>query len=174
VAAWASDAGARVDERLPAADWEALHALFRDLVDTVTGLFDPQSGLREEQRTLAWYLQALDRRDRLAARWDAFFEHHDALILPPAMASAFTHREAYGAVDVDGRPVPYLEHGHLLGFCNLLGLPALVAPAGLDDDGLPIGIQLVGPRWSDMRLVDVARELEQAEILPAFRPPPGY
>ena len=182
VATWASDIGALVEERLPAADWEALQSLFRDLVETITGVFDPsagsgqasQAGLRDEQRTLAWYLTALDRRDRLAARWDAFFEHHDALILPPAMASAFTHRDAYSTVDVEGMSVLYLEHGHLLAFCNLLGLPALVVPAGLDDDGLPIGIQLVGPRWSDMRLLDIARELEQAEILPGFRPPPGY
>lgn len=42
VAAQASDAGARVDERLPDLDWEALDRLFGELVATVTGVFDPR------------------------------------------------------------------------------------------------------------------------------------
>lgn len=45
-------------------------------------------------------------------------------------------------------------------FCNLTGLPGLAAPAGLDDDGLPVGVQIVGPRWSEMRLLEIAGELE--------------
>lgn len=174
VAAQASDAGARVDERLPDVDWAALHALFADLVATITGVFDPGSDLRDEQRTLAWYLDAMDRRDRFIATWETYFQDLDALILPPAMASAFAHRESYAAVDVDGEAVPYLHHGHLLVFCNLTGLPALTVPAGLDPDGLPIGIQIVGPRWTEMRLLEIARQLEQAGILPGFQPPPGY
>jgi amidase len=47
-------------------------------------------------------------------------------------------------------------------------------PAGLNDDGLPAGIQIVGPRWSDMRLMSIARELEEVGILPGFQRPPGY
>jgi amidase len=57
---------------------------------------------------------------------------------------------------------------------NLTGQPALVVPAGLDQEGLPIGIQIVGPRWSEMRLLAIARALEEGGILPGFRPPPGY
>jgi amidase len=57
---------------------------------------------------------------------------------------------------------------------NLTGQPALVVPAGLDQDGLPIGIQIVGSRWSETRLLAIARALEEAGILPGFTPPPGY
>jgi amidase len=48
-----------------------------------------------------------------------------------------------------------------------------VAPAGQDDDGLPIGVQIVGPRWSDLRLCAIARAFESARLLPGFRAPPG-
>ena len=44
----------------------------------------------------------------------------------------------------------------------------------LDPDGLPVGVQLVGPRWSEPRLLGIARELERAGVLPGFRPPPGF
>src|SRR5262249_11713672 len=172
IAAEAAAAGARVETRLPDLDWGALGALFGDLVATITGIFAPDSELRDEQRTLAWYLEALDRRDRFIAAWEAYFDGVDALVLPAAIANAFTHRDAGAPLDVDGRRVPYWEIARPLVSCNLTGHPALAAPAGLDGDGLPIGVQIVGPRWSDARLVCIARALEQAGILPGVRPPP--
>jgi len=51
------------------------------------------------------------------------------------------------------------------------GLAGLVAPAGLDEDGLPTGIQIIGPLWSEMRLLEIARELEKVGILPGFQAP---
>jgi amidase len=57
--------------------------------------------------------------------------------------------------------------------CNLTGLPGLAAPAGLDEQGLPVGIQIVGPLWSEIRLLEIARALEQAEVLPGFQAPPS-
>jgi len=172
VAAQAADAGARVQERLPVLDWEALHELYGALMGAVTGLFDPEAELRDEQRTLAWYLDALERRDRFVAVWEDFFQDLDGLLVPPAMTTAFTHRDP-GPIDVDGELADYGGHGGLLVFCNLTGLPALVVPAGLDSDGLPVGVQVVGPRWSEPRLLGIARELERAGILPGFQTPPG-
>ena len=40
--------------------------------------------------------------------------------------------------------------------------------------GLPVGVQLVGPLWSEPRLLGIARELERAGVLPGFRAPPGF
>jgi amidase len=173
VAAQASDAGARIEERLPDVDWEALGELFKDLAATITSIFNPEADLRDEQRTLAWYLKALQQRDGFASSWEKFFADLDGLILPSALTSAFTHRKTGAPVEVDGETVSYWEHGHLQVFCNLTGLPALAVPAGLDDNGLPIGLQIVGPRWSELRLLEIARELERAEILPGFQAPPG-
>ena len=173
VAAQASDAGARVEERYPDLDWDALDRLFGDLVGTIVSVFDPQAELPEERRTLAWYLDALDRRDRFITAWEEFLEDFDGLILPPAMTTAFTHREPGAPLEIDGKTVDYRELARVPGRQNMTGLPALTVPAGFDDDGLPIGIEIVGPRWSEMRLLRIARELEQAGILPGFQRPPG-
>ena len=161
VGAQVADAGANVIDRLPA-----------DLVGTITRIFDPHAHLRDEQRTLAWYLAGLERRDRIAAAWHTYFEDVDVLIVPPAMTTAFTHRDPSAAIDVDGKTVSYWDQGRPLVFANLTGLPGLVVPDGLDEDGLPIGVQLVGPRWSELRLLGIASELERANILPGFQAPP--
>jgi amidase len=174
VAAEAADAGARVEERLPELDWTAFHQLFGGLLEVITGVVDPQASLGDEQRSLLWYLDALERRDRFAAAWERFFEGLDALLLPAAMTSAFTHRESGAPIEVDGERVDYGALGLPLVFGNLTGLPGLAVPAGLDRDRLPVGVQLVGPRWSEIRLLGIARELERAGILPGFQAPPGY
>ena len=174
VAAEAADAGAAVKARLPEIDWEGLYGLYGDLLMTVTGVFDPTAHVPEEHRSLAWYLGALDRRDRFVTSWEGFFSDLDALIMPPAVTTAFTHREPGASLNVDGTEIEYGGNGGPLVIFNLTGQAALVVPAGLDQDGLPIGIQIVGPRWSEMRLLAIARALEEAGILPGFRPPPGY
>jgi amidase len=88
------------------------------------------------------------------------------------MTTAFTHRDTGAGLEVDGKPVGYWSHGRLMAPASLVGLPALVAPAGRDEDGLPIGVQLMGPPWSEARLLDVAGAMERAAVLPGFRPPP--
>jgi amidase len=172
VAADAAAHGALVEERLPDLDWPAMFELFGDLLGAITGILDPGANLRDEQRGLAWYLGALSRRDRFIAAWEAFFADFDALLAPPAMTSAFPHHESGAPFEVDGQVVEYGGHGMLHAFANLTGLPGLVAPAGMDG-ALPVGIQIIGPRWSEMRLVAIARELEGAGVLPGFRRPGG-
>jgi amidase len=163
IAAAASDAGAQVEERLPGIDWSAMNELFGALLFTITGIFDPASELPAERRTLGWYLTALAERDRFTAAWEAFFDGFDALLLPPALSTAFAH-EATG----------YDPEGQMLAFANLTGQPGLVAPAGFDADGLPVGVQLVGPRWAELTLLDIADALERGDVLPGFREPPNY
>ncbi|HEX4353133.1 MAG TPA: amidase [Polyangiales bacterium] len=165
--------GIEVVDRTPALEWNALHALFRDLVGTLTGLFDPGAKLRDEQRTLAWYLGALEARDRFVAALQPFFADCDAWILPSAIASAFAHAAPFGQIEVEGRSRSYSDHAAPLVFCNLFGLPSLTVPAGIDELGLPIGVQLVGPRWSEPSLIAIARELERSGALPGFRAPPN-
>src|SRR5262249_44526800 len=151
-AAGASDAGARVEERLPALDWDALDGLYGDLIGAITGAFTPGASLSDEQRSLSWYLEALDRRDRAGAVRQAFFDGGDPPPLPPATPTAFTPRESGAPLDVDGTAASYWAAGRLVGFANFAGLPTLVVPAGTADDGLPAGVQIAGPPWSELRL----------------------
>jgi amidase len=168
VAAAASDAGAEVVERLPAIDWDAQLALYGELLGAVTTVFPPG----DNPPLLAAYLAALDRRDRLIAVWEAYFGDVDALIMPPAMTVAYTHRDSGMRFDVDGADVGYEHQGFIYASTNLTGLPALALPAGTSADGLPVGVQLVGPRWSEPQLIHIGRLLEEHGILPGFRPPP--
>jgi Asp-tRNA(Asn)/Glu-tRNA(Gln) amidotransferase A subunit family amidase len=73
---------------------------------------------------------------------------------------------------VDGIPAPYFAQGGPLAMGNFAGLPALVAPAGQDEDSLPIGVQIMGPHWSEVWLLRICRALESAKVLPGFKPPP--
>jgi amidase len=171
VASGAARAGATVKQQLPDVDWDAMNRLFGELVQCITGLFAPGARLSEEQRSLAWYLTSLARRDTYATAWEPFFAQFDALILPAATTTAFTHRPPGTPLEIDGGTAPYEDLGLMLVFCNLLGFPSLTVPAGFDADGLPIGIQIVGPRWSETRLIEIARALEESEALPGFVAP---
>jgi amidase len=162
IAAQASKAGARVEDRLPRVDWEE-QGLSGELMMAATGVFNPGARLPDEHRSLAWYLMALDRRDRFISAWEDFFGGYDALILPPATTTAFGHDSTADA-----------GQERQMVFANLAGLPALTVPSGRDEAGLPIGIQIVGPHWSEIRLLEIAAELEEAGILPGFARPPGY
>lgn len=158
VAAACADAGAAVASRLPDLDWGE-QQVFMDLLTAVSSAFSPGA----EQRTLAWYFEMLHRRDAFTAAWERFFARYDALLLPPSTTAAFTHDTA----DVTAQR-------SMMAFANLAGLPALTVPAGHDAEGLPVGLQLVGPRWSEIRLIETAAALEAAGVLPGFTPPPGY
>jgi amidase len=60
-------------------------------------------------------------------------------------------------------------HGTLF---NYTGHPAIVMPYANDQHGLPIGVQLVGRRWSESRLLAIAKAL--AKLTRGFQSPPGY
>jgi amidase len=60
-------------------------------------------------------------------------------------------------------------HGTLF---NYTGHPAIVMPYTKDQHGLPIGVQLVGKRWSESRLLAIAKAL--TKLTRGFQSPPGY
>ena len=162
--------GAVVEEKLPPIDFPAQRQLFSDLVETVIRVFNPAA--TAPFVNLADYLRALDRRDRYIREWEAFLTQWDVLLCPPAMTGAFEHCETGAALDVDGVPVRYWE---ILSHCcpfNLTGQPAVVMPAGVDRRGLPIGVQLVGQRWGDERLLAIAGAI--SEVAGGFQRPPDF
>jgi amidase len=73
---------------------------------------------------------------------------------------------------IDGQEIPYflqIFYPHVAIFC---GLPATAFPAGLDGEGLPIGLQAVGPNLEDRTPLRLAQLLEREWR--GFEPPPGY
>jgi len=74
---------------------------------------------------------------------------------------------------VDNRPVNYLvANCSYTTVFNLTGSPVVVIPIGYTEEGIPIGVQIVGKRWHDMELLGFAGQLD--EVAAAFRHPPGF
>ena len=94
-----------------------------------------------------------ERRLQMRERWREFFERYDVILMPVQPRGAIPHDHSQPhwdrTVDIDGVERPYLD---LFGWTGPAGaglLPATVVPAGLGDDGLPIGVQIVGPYLHD-------------------------
>lgn len=166
-----SRSGAVVEEALPpAVDFNDELASAAGLIMMMTGAFQPDE--REQPAILAQYLEALHRRDQAIMAWERFFDAWDALLCPPAMTTAFAHREPGTPLDVDGQDVSYWMVSAYSTVFNYTGHPAVVLPYTCDRSGLPIGVQLVGKRWDEPRLLAIANAL--SDLFEGFRRPPGY
>lgn len=119
---------------------------------------------------LKGYFEVLTERDCFTAQMDEALEPWDAWLTPVAATPAFTHRPAWSAIEIDGRPYPHaVANGAYTMPFNLSGHPAVVIPIGHTQDGLPIGMQVVGKRWREMELLAIAQELDK--VINAFRSP---
>ena len=115
-----------------------------------------------------------ERRTRLRWAWREFFDGFDVLLCPIACVPAFPHDQQRDMdarrITVNGESRPYWDQLFWAGLTCVALLPATVAPAA--PDGLPIGVQIVGPEGGDHVTIEVARQL--GELIGGFRPPPGY
>ncbi len=102
----------------------------------------------------AYYLKAQKVRTLIKADFDAAFESGiDALVAPTSPSVAWP----LGA-KLDDPVAMYLSDACTLPV-NMAGLPGISIPAGLSD-GLPVGLQLIGPAWSELALFRLARAYE--------------
>lgn len=164
-------AGATVEEaKLPKLDLYDDLAEGGALIGMMLEAMQPQPP--EQPTPISRWFEALARRDRSILAWDRFFDGCDALLCPVAMTTAFAHCEPGTPIAVDGKEQSYWMLPAYGAVFNYSGHPALTMPCGQDRDGLPIGLQLVGRRWSESRLLGIARAM--APLTGGFRRPPGY
>lgn len=101
-----------------------------------------------------YYAPAQKVRTKIASEFEAFFEKYDAYLLPttPSLPYHFGEKEAdpkrIYLSDISTVPV------------NLAGLPGINLCAGFNEEGLPLSVQLVGPRYGDFDLLGIASILE--------------
>ncbi len=93
---------------------------------------------------------------------------YPVLICPTAAIPAFRHGEREW--QVEGKTVKYLDAWSYCEWFNLLGFPAAVVPMGYSEQGLPIGVQIVGRPWEEEVVLAVAARLER-ECGPCLAPP---
>lgn len=106
------------------------------------------------------YEKILQRRDTLTAALEQFFKKHDFLILPVSTGPAFHKNVEHLPMEVDGVKLEYWDHFHYTMCFNATGHPALTIPLGLNKDGLPIAVQIVGPLFSEKRLIHFAKLIQ--------------
>jgi amidase len=165
--------GARVEETMPEVELKHQSELGEELFDLVAFTFsaDPSVFSEEGSETsedeghnpLEAYLLALDRRDELMRAWEEFFTDYDVLMVPAGTNTAPRHGEE------TGEPSPS-DYPYALSAVS--GCPMIVIPAGIDGQGLPFGLQVLGRRWDDERLLATAKLL--SELTPGFQRPPDY
>jgi aspartyl-tRNA(Asn)/glutamyl-tRNA(Gln) amidotransferase subunit A len=104
----------------------------------------------------AYYLKAQKVRTLIKADFDAAFEHVDVIVAPTAPTTAFRIGEK-----VDDPLQMYLSDVFTLSM-NLAGTCGVSLPCGFDADGMPIGVQVMGPAFGETQILRVAHAYEQA------------
>ena len=104
----------------------------------------------------AYYLRAQKVRALILRDFNAAFENVDALLTPTTPSAAFAQGEK-----MDDPVQMYLNDLFTVG-ANLAGVPAISVPAGLDSNGLPLGLQIIGKNFDEETVFAVSAEIERA------------
>ncbi len=182
----------------PDIDLREAHETFIHLVRgaTSTALTDEQFARQQQMAAAltaadrsyqAWMLRANtmshrewhtwnEKRTRYRLRWAEFFRDWDLLLVPPAATAAFPHNHKgerwERMVMVNGKAQPSTTQMFWAGFSGMAWLPSSVAPAGFTQEGLPTGVQIVGPQYGDLACIAAAKFLEREHQ--AFVAPAGF
>ncbi|HEX5659468.1 MAG TPA: amidase family protein [Polyangiales bacterium] len=183
--------GCRVAEAQPALELRQTYELYLALMAIMTSLALTAeqrearlAQLRErddvlvagERRGLAShagdYIKMFAVREHLRAAWRSFFREWDVVLAPAFMMLAFPHLESPRDVQVVGKTVPYGLGSFYPHVATLPGLPATAFPVELSREGLPIGLQAIGPYLEDRTLFRFAALL--AREWGGFVAPPSF
>ncbi|MEV8478608.1 amidase [Streptomyces sp. NPDC051173] len=196
VAALLRTAGATLDSSTRPVDLADSDKLFQRLMYATSSATAPDDAFKAEARAAdgfadddtspgAFYLRsrtmrhrdwmrANEERESLRAKWATYFSTHDVLITPATPTAAVPDQTAVPVpqrhITVDGDRRPYFDQTTWANLTSHVRLPSLVVPAGKTADGLPLGIQIIGPYLADRTVIAVARHL--AGLLPAPVQPP--
>jgi len=105
--------------------------------------------------------RAMATQTAIYQRWQTFFEDYEVIISPAITISPRPWTELYPE-EIDGEPTASYFHWLALAYAvTVVGHPALSLPVGLDHAGMPFGLQIVGPRGGDAKVLAVAAALER-------------
>jgi amidase len=132
--------------------------------------------LRSIAMTHRDWLMAEGARARLRAQWRELFKQYDAVICPIMPTPAYKHdhspEQESRLVQIDGKPYVYPDQLSWPGIATLPGLPSTAIPTGFSPDGLPVGVQIVGPFLEDRTPLKLAELIERE--FGGFVPPPMF
>ncbi|HWZ31108.1 MAG TPA: amidase [Bryobacteraceae bacterium] len=109
----------------------------------------------------AWQVvESMGARDAMRRRLLEQMRRVPVILLPVASIVAFHHRER--RFQTETKPIGLFQAMMTVTTFNLLGLPGLVVPFGMSEEGLPVGVQLVGRPWEEELLLEIGTRLESA------------
>ena len=120
--------------------------------------------LRGSTMTHAAWIRTSHLREALQSRWQALFQGVELGLCPPMPTPAFPQDQSpheKRKLDVDGRQMPYDEQVIWCAVATSCQLPATVAPIGLSESGLPIGVQIIGGYLEDQTTIAFAGLIER-------------
>lgn len=106
----------------------------------------------------AYYKKALEVKSLIDAKFNEVFSKYDFILTPTAPTTA-PPINGTKSVNLD----TYLEDIFTVPV-NLSGLPAASVPYGCDDDGMPIGVQIIGPKCQDNKVLGLAHAVQKSEV----------
>lgn len=140
-------------------------------VNTLTGYAQGMNASHRE------WVALHEVRCRLQIRLARYFASGvDVLLVPNTVTTALPHHGSEPTffrrrISVNGAESPYTDQLKWTSLASHLGLPATSAPVGLSDEGLPVGVQVVGPELADTTTIAFSRLM--ASVLGSYRLPPG-
>ena len=116
----------------------------------------------------AYYLKAQKVRNLISQDFTKAFEQVDAILTPTAPSAAFAINDDKGENQDD--PVKMFLNDVFTVPASLAGIPGISVPAGLDANGLPLGLQILSKPWDEQSTFNAAQALEDAAgfALPSF------
>lgn len=105
-----------------------------------------------------YFMQAARVRRMISDSFNSAFEQCDLIVCPSSAGTAMP-------LDSDLTPLEYYALDLFTVAMNLAGVPACSVPCGLANNGLPLGMQVVGARFDDMRVLQLAKHIETAAAI---------
>jgi amidase len=142
-----------------------------DKADRVDNPFLREFLTRPRELTGLQVAQAMNDHSRLIERVSAFFRQYDLLVTPTTPTAAYLLDQMFPP-EVDGQPVANAIDAMLVTYAiTMTGLPAISVPAGFTQDGLPIGMQIVGGRHAEALVLRAAAAFASIAPWSQHRPP---
>jgi aspartyl-tRNA(Asn)/glutamyl-tRNA(Gln) amidotransferase subunit A len=143
---------------------------FRELIESgrVAELASPEGrvgGYAASLVTAVDYLHAMRMRAPMRRAWGEMFKKIDVLAAPSRATVSYPVDKTFD------KAYPGIGASSPIGAANLVGVPAVSVPNGFGQNGLPTGLQLVGPAWGEAELIELASAYQAETDFHKKRPP---